>query len=326
MMREIVVDRHSPRASPYLHAPAHPRKAAERLQRLRRFDTDMARRGDGGQRIHAVVGPHLLPPQPPEDPAPPRDFKAPLRIRFTRFPTPGHAEALHWRPTPSLKDSLHRGISAVGDDQSGTRHNPHEVVELALDRLQIGEDVCMIELQIVQYCSAGVVVHELRAFVEKSRVVLVSLDDEARRAGEPGGYREVEGHPADQEPWTVAGALEDPRQHGRRGGLAMGARDREDVPAAEHVLGKPLGPRNVAFPAIENRLHQRVAARDDVADDPYIGPQRELILAETFRELDAERRELLAHWRIDVRIAAGHAVARGLRDRRDAAHEGAANS
>src|SRR5690606_8619267 len=43
-------------------------------------------------------------------------------------------------------------------------------------------------------------------------------------------------------------------------------------------------------------------------------------------ELDAEAFELRAHGRIDVRVGARDAMARRLRDRGDAAHEGAADA
>src|SRR5438105_13868787 len=98
------------------------------------------------------------------------------------------------------------------------------------------------------------------------------------------------------------------------------------MPAAEHVLGEPLRPRNIALPALENGLHQGIAARDDVADDPNVGAQGELRRVEAFGKLDAEPRELLAHRRIDVGIAAGNAVSRGLGDGGNAAHERAADA
>ncbi len=98
------------------------------------------------------------------------------------------------------------------------------------------------------------------------------------------------------------------------------------MPAAEYVLGQPLRPRNVPLPMVENCFHQGVAARDDVADDPGIGAQRKLPRVEAFGKLDAERRELLAHRRIDVGIAAGNAISRGLGDGGNAAHERAANA
>src|SRR5438309_6452226 len=125
-------------------------------------------------------------------------------------------------------------------------------MELVLDRCKIGEDVCMIELQIVQYCSAGAVVNKLRALVEEGGVVLVSLYDEERRAGKPGRNREIQRHATDEESGEAAGLLQDACQHGGDGGLSMGPRHCQDMPAAEHMFGQPLGPRNIALPAVEN--------------------------------------------------------------------------
>ena len=199
-------------------------------------------------------------------------------------------------------------------------------MKLALDRCKIDEDIGMIELQVVQYRSAGAVMNELRALVEEGGVVLVSLYDEERRAGEAGRNREIQWHAADQEPGEAACLLQDPRQHGCDGGLSMGACHGQYMPAAEYLLGQPLRPRNIPLSVVENCFHQGVAARDDVADDPSIGPQRQLPRVEAFGKLDAERRELLAHRRIDVGIAAGNTVSRGLGDGGKAAHERAANA
>src|SRR5256885_15884703 len=106
----------------------------------------------------------------------------------------------------------------------------------------------------------------------------------------------------------------------------MGSLHRQYMTAAEYMLGQPLRPRNIPLPVIENCFHQGVAARDDVADDPSVGAQRQLPLVEALGKLDAERRELLAHRRIDVGIAARNTVSRGLGDGGKAAPEPAAKA
>ena len=92
------------------------------------------------------------------------------------------------------------------------------------------------------------------------------------------------------------------------------------------MLRKPLRAGLKARPRVEDRFHERVAPGDDVADHPEIGPQRHLIGAVALCQLDAERLELLAHRRIDIRVAAGDAMPGLLRDRCDAAHECAADA
>src|SRR5688572_15093481 len=87
--------------------------------------------------------------------AAPGDLELAVRRLRPRFPSDGGVEALDRRPSPLAKDSGNRRVRAVGNQQAAPRHGAHEVVELSLDRRQIVEDVAMIELEIVQYCSAG---------------------------------------------------------------------------------------------------------------------------------------------------------------------------
>src|SRR6185503_4372705 len=89
---------------------------------------------------------------------------------------------------------------------------------------------------------------------------------------------------------------------------------------------EPFRPRHIALAAVEDRLHERGAARHHVADHPQVGLQGYLLLAEALHQLDAERAQLLAHGWIDVRVAAGDAESGRLGDRRDAAHERAADA
>ena len=106
----------------------------------------------------------------------------------------------------------------------------------------------------------------------------------------------------------------------------MGTGDADNMLASEHLVGKPLRPRNVALSPVEDRLHQGIAARDYIADYPKVGREAQLLGAKALDQLDAERRELLAHRRIDVRVAPCYAIARALGNGRETAHEGAADS
>src|SRR5947207_11381954 len=118
-------------------------------------------------------------------------------------------------------------------------------MKLALDRCKIDEDIGMIELQVVQYRSAGAVMNELRALVEEGGVVLVSLYDEERRAGEAGRNREIQWHAADQEPGEAACLLQDPRQHGCDGGLSMVACTGRTLRPEKYRSGNHLRPGNI---------------------------------------------------------------------------------
>ena len=200
------------------------------------------------------------------------------------------------------------------------------MVKLALDRCKIIEDVGMIELQIVKDRRSRAVMDELGAFIEEGSVVFVGLDDEQFAAGMAGRHRKIERHAADEEAGRTSCRFEDPGEHCRDAGLAVRAGDRQHVTADEHVLRQPLRAGHVALATVEDRFHERVAARHNIADHPQIGRDRDLFLAETFGELDAQRHHLVAHRRIDVGVAAGNAVARSAGNGRDAAHERAANA
>ncbi len=61
------------------------------------------------------------------------------------------------------------------------------MMELGLDGAQVGKDVGMIELEVVEDCRARTVMDELRALVAEGGVVLVGLDRRRRatRSGAP---------------------------------------------------------------------------------------------------------------------------------------------
>src|SRR3972149_1932575 len=94
----------------------------------------------------------------------------------------------------------------------------------------------------------------------------------------------------------------------------------------EYLFGEPLRTGLVPVPPVEDRFHERVAAGHHIADDPQVGHEAQLVRAVAFDQFDAERGELIAHRRIDVGVAAGDPESGLLRDRRDSAHEGAADA
>src|SRR5262249_32332223 len=96
--------------------------------------------------------------------------------------------------------------------------------------------------------------------------------------------------------------------------------------AAGDSLGGPRRARAVTLAGVEHFLDERIPAGHDVADPPEVGPHRDLVGAVALEDLDALRRELGAHRRIDARVRAGDAMARRAREHRDSAHEGPADA
>ena len=151
-------------------------------------------------------------------------------------------EALHLAPASARQHAPQALLATVHDQAAVTRHCAHQMMELRLDRGQVGKDVGMVVFEIVQDRRARTVVHEFRALVEERGVVFVGLDHEERAVGQPRRYAEVDGTPPIRKPGCEAGVLEDPREHRRRGGLAVRPGHREHPLARQHVLASHCGP------------------------------------------------------------------------------------
>jgi len=164
-------------------------------------------------------------------------------------------------------------------------------MELRLDSRQVGKDIGVVVFEIVEHSRAGEVVDELAAFVEKSRVVLVRFDDkQARFAG--GGrstrrHAKVKRHTADQETGSQARIFENPRKHRAGCRLAVCTGDRKHPLPAQQLFPNPLRAGHKTCAGVENRFHQWVAARNDIADHIKIGLDSELARVETFDQVDA---------------------------------------
>ena len=203
------------------------------------------------------------------------------------------------------------------------------MVELGLDGADVGEDVGVVVLQVVQHRGLGVVVDEFRTLVEEGGVVFVGLDHEEvgrRFALQARGHAEVQRHAADQEAGRITGVFEDPGQHRGGRGLAVRAGHGQHPSITQDMVADPLRARHVLQAAVQDFLDQRIATRHDVADHIQVGIQRHLVRAVALDQLDALGFELGAHRRIDVGVAAGDTVAGLLGQDRKSAHEGAANA
>ena len=67
-------------------------------------------------------------------------------------------------------------------------------------------------------------------------------------------------------------------------------------------------------------------ARHHVANDEHVRLQGQLIGAVAFDQLNAQGAKLVAHWRVNARVATRYFVPRFAREGCQAAHEGAADS
>ena len=92
------------------------------------------------------------------------------------------------------------------------------------------------------------------------------------------------------------------------------------------MLGKPLWPRHIRKATVQDHLHQRIAARYDIADHPQVGREFYLVWVKTLDERDAGHFQLGAHRRVDVGVTARDTMTGSSRQQCQPTHEGAADA
>src|SRR5215203_2498014 len=101
------------------------------------------------------------------------------------------AKALELRPAATLKYTSNRRVVCVHDNARTSRQRANQMMELHLDRGEVGKNVRMIEFEIVDDKRAGAVMQELRSLVEKGGVVFVGFQNEVPAAAELSGTAKV---------------------------------------------------------------------------------------------------------------------------------------
>ena len=96
-------------------------------------------------------------------------------------------------------------------------------MELPLYRGQVGENIGMVVLDVVDNQSPGAVVDKLGALIEKGGIVFIGLDDKILAITDIGERcGKIPGHTANEVTRLKPVVFQYPRQHARSGGLAVG--------------------------------------------------------------------------------------------------------
>ena len=114
----------------------------------------------------------------------------------------------------------------------------------------------------------------------------------------------------------------------------MGAGHGQHMAALQHMFTQPLGAAGVGQAGVQDGFHQRelrcavgeAGAAHHIAHHKHVGLKRELVGAEAFDQVDAQRAELVAHGWVDPGVAARHLVPCLARQGREASHERAADA
>ena len=114
----------------------------------------------------------------------------------------------------------------------------------------------------------------------------------------------------------------------------MGAGHGQHMAALQDVFSEPLRAAGVGRTGVQNGLNQRelgrsslcAAAAHGIANHKHIGLERQLVRAIALNQVNSQSAQLVAHGRVNPGVATCHAVARLARQRRQTAHESAANA
>ena len=138
------------------------------------------------------------------------------------------------------------GVVRPEEEKAAPWNQVDEALKGDADRREIGIDVGVIELDVVDHADVREVLEELRGLVEERAVVLVPLDHELAATSNPVAALEVLGNAADEDTGIcTAVCQEPPGQRGRRR-LAMRARDHDRPRPPEEVIAHGFGQRAVA--------------------------------------------------------------------------------
>ena len=102
-------------------------------------------------------------------------------------------------------------ILAVGDDHAVRCDALHAFAERVDDRVEVGVNIGVVELDVVDDQRVRAVVQELRSLVEERGVVLIALDDELRPVAELEVLIEVERNAAHNHARIAPRRFEQPR-------------------------------------------------------------------------------------------------------------------
>ena len=189
------------------------------------------------------------------------------------------AEEYTLTPATLVQDTLQAGFARIDHDTTLRWHCADEVVKLPFNCRQVLKNIRVVELQVVQHCRARTVVDKFAALVKKGCVVFICLNHECVAGAKPGRHAKIQRNPAHQKARLQACLLQNPGQHGRGCGFAVGAGHRQNVARAggmvcrvvKDVAGKPLRPTGVRQALVQDGFHQRVFCPHAChAADPFV--------------------------------------------------------
>ena len=238
-----------------------------------------------------------------------------------RLPVGAVAQAERLDPAlRALAERQRLGVVGAEQQQAAPRNQVHEPLKRQADRREVGIDVRVIELDVVDDGDVRQVLQELGGLVEEGAVVLVAFDHELAAAADAIAAFEVLGDAADEHARVGSAVRQQPPRQRRGRRLPVGAGDDDRPCAPEEMIADRLGQRAIPNLPVEHLLELDVAARDGIADDHQIDIGRDVGRVVALERGDALVAQEVAHRRIDVLVRAAHVEAAALQQRRQRRH------
>src|ERR1051326_1362961 len=133
-------------------------------------------------------------------------------------------------------DLTHRRTVPSDNQLSFAGDEIHQTAKRQLDRVEVLVDVCVIEFDIVDDCDLRQVMHELRAFIEISRVVFVTLDDEVIAFSDAKADAKILDYATDEKRRVQSGLVDHPGGQTRRSSFSVRAGDDQRSPSANEFI------------------------------------------------------------------------------------------
>ncbi len=216
-------------------------------------------------------------------------------------------------------------IIAVEEHETVFRNEADHVPEGAFDRLEVVEDIGVIELDIVHDRNFGEVVDELGALVEKGGVIFIAFKDVDFGIVKTSPLPEIAGDASDHKTGALSGGFKNPRK--KRGGCRFPMRPCDDeIPlSAEDLIAKQFRQRNVVQLATHDLFDLGVPAALGVPDDKQVDVIAEVFRLVTVENFDAPTFKKGLHGVVDLSVRSSDLVAGVAKRSGDGSHRGSTN-
>ena len=98
----------------------------------------------------------------------------------------GVRDGLDGGPTPFVQHPVDR-LAATANNQPVSGNTSHQMMELGLDRGEVGENIRMVIFEVIDDRRFRAVMNKLGTLVEKGGVILICLDHKEVSATQPRG-------------------------------------------------------------------------------------------------------------------------------------------